>query len=232
MATQDTATDASFVDEEVIPGGTNANDSVATEKSQKEDRLVDLVQMNEVLSLRPQCISRQNRKAPMKCCCLGVMHGKPEYCHAVAEYQILFESMTFVDQKRVVIEWMRANTNEGQKKLYRIPFVLDNGDDPDKYRPLKNALVCSNALMDLLNKGLRWWNDCGKHYRRNTLPQHKLTGKASNRKRKFLEQYEDDLIDHFEELKREAEPIATRYVREVTGETTLRDAEEDVLASM
>jgi hypothetical protein len=42
----------------------------------------------------------------------------------------------------------------------------------------------------------------------------------------FLKMYESDLDDHFEELKKEAEPIATRYVREMTGETTLRDTQD------
>ncbi|KAG7348931.1 hypothetical protein IV203_011528 [Nitzschia inconspicua] len=47
----------------------------------------------------------------------------------------------------------------------------------------------------------------------------------SNKKRKFLEDFEKTLEEHLEELQREAEPIATRYVREVTGETTLRDGD-------
>ncbi|KAG7344887.1 hypothetical protein IV203_032418 [Nitzschia inconspicua] len=51
----------------------------------------------------------------------------------------------------------------------------------------------------------------------------------SNKKRKFLEDFEETLEEHFEELQREAEPIATRYVREVTGEATLRDGEDGLI---
>ncbi|KAG7370302.1 hypothetical protein IV203_028048 [Nitzschia inconspicua] len=51
----------------------------------------------------------------------------------------------------------------------------------------------------------------------------------SNKKRQFLQTYEKELDEHFEEIKREAEPIATRYVRELTGESTLRDGEDNML---
>jgi hypothetical protein len=51
----------------------------------------------------------------------------------------------------------------------------------------------------------------------------------SNRKRGFQEAFDKNLEEHFECLKKEAEPIATRYVRETTGETTLRDKDDYLL---
>jgi hypothetical protein len=83
--------------------------------------------------------------------------------------------------------------------------------------------------MDLLLKGLRFWKSCVHHHTSNTIPSHKLKGKLPNNKRKFLEDYQESLNEHFEELEKEAEPIATRYVRELTGETTLRDRQDDLV---
>jgi hypothetical protein len=77
--------------------------------------------------------------------------------------------------------------------------------------------------MRLFGKGYRWWKNCLDHHDNMTLPMHNLTGKIANKKRSFLKMDERDLNDHFEELKKEAEPIASWYVREETGEATLRD---------
>ncbi|KAG7353955.1 hypothetical protein IV203_003311 [Nitzschia inconspicua] len=44
-----------------------------------------------------------------------------------------------------------------------------------------------------------------------------------------MKDHEPSLKKHFAELVREAEPIATRYVRELTGETALRDGEDDLV---
>jgi hypothetical protein len=186
------------------------------------------VERNLGLGLRDHCINKHT-KGNMACNCLSVLRGCEDYCQAVAEYQIMFAKLDFVEKKKIVIEWMRSNPNEGAKKRYRIPYILDPSDDAMKYQELKKCLVCQSAMMDILGTGYKWWRGCLKHYNQMTIPSHKLTGKMSNKKRKFLQDFEDDLKSHFEELEKEAEPIATRYVREVTGETTLRDADDSML---
>jgi hypothetical protein len=73
-----------------------------------------------------------------------------------------------------------------------------------------------------------WWYTCLKHSLNNTLPSHGLKGKTPNNKRKWDDQFRSALEEHFEQLKSEAEPISTGVVRELTGETTLRDADCEV----
>jgi hypothetical protein len=48
----------------------------------------------------------------------------------------------------------------------------------------------------------------------------------SNIKERWNELYFDSLVEHFEELRKEAGPIATRFVRERTGACTTRDDNE------
>jgi hypothetical protein len=78
MASQTSATDAPTNVEEETTVGTNEIDGDLTIQDRKEERLEEMVQSYEVFSLRSNCISRQNRRQPMSCCCLGVMKDKPE----------------------------------------------------------------------------------------------------------------------------------------------------------
>jgi len=197
-------------------------------KAKEEKRLRELIDRNLGFGTRVFCFNKNN-KTTMQCQCLSILCNNEKYCEAVAEFQLMFENFDFADRKKIVIEWMRGNANEAIRKKYRIPFILHAEDNSSDYLLLRNTLICSNAMMDVLSKGYKWWKDCVDHNKNMTLPMHKLTGKMSNKRRSFLSNFEEDLIDHFEELKLEAEPIATRYVREVTGETTLRDKDDTAL---
>jgi hypothetical protein len=119
--------------------------------------------------------------------------------------------------KKIVIEW-RCSSG----RIF-IPFILSPNDDPEDYNELKDLAICHNS------KRKTFWKSCVDHNSARTIPCHKLKRKTSNKKRKFLEDYEESLNEHFDELVKEAEPIATRYVREVTGETTLRDSKDDLV---
>jgi hypothetical protein len=89
------------------------------------------------------------------------------------------------------------------------------------------AKIYRDALMDLLlGVGKEWWLTCIKHCLNNTVPDFKLKGRKPNNKRRWDEMYFDSLVEHFEELRKEAVPMATRFVREKTGETTTRDAND------
>jgi hypothetical protein len=171
----------------------------------------------------------------------------PPFCSAVAEYQTYFCSLKREEQQKIAIEWMRTSeavrlNAPKNSPLYTIPFLLPppkGGDGEDKagndgqpfasslFKPLSETLICRDALMDLLGVGRRWWLAVINHCNNHTLPNHKLKGKPPNAKRKWDEMYADDLIQHFEELRKEAGPIATRFVREHTGEIAERDANED-----
>jgi hypothetical protein len=82
--------------------------------------------------------------------------------------------------------------------------------------------------MDLLGVGQRWWLSVTTHCNNHTPPNHNLKGRPP--KGKWNEMYANDLINHFEELRKEAAPIATRFVQERTpGEITERDTNVDAV---
>lgn len=200
------------------------------EKKTDEELVKLLTKFNfDVLASKDFC-NDKFKGGKLKCNCLSILaEGEDNiFCQAVAEYQLVFGRQKGEEQKRLVIEWMRSNLNVRHKR-YRIPFITSSDDDPEDYIPLKEATACPSAIMELLGKGRRWWNTCKEHADRNTLPSHKSKGKISNNKRKFNTGYAQALKDHFELLKKEAEPVATGWVREKTGETTLRDANDEVL---
>jgi hypothetical protein len=65
----------------------------------------------------------------------------------------------------------------------------------------------------VIGQSKTWWWTCAKHAKQNTVPgHHKLKGKPSNRRKPFNFHFGDALIDHFENLKKEAGPIPTRFV--------------------
>ena len=200
-------------------------------KKTAEELLNEKVVLNESLGSKLFCWD-SNHKKDLSCSCLRILHGRRDYCQAVGEFQVMFDSLSFTEKKKVVIEWMRnLPDDDGGNTIqeYRIPYILHANADLEQYQDLRNKRICVTAMRALLGKGRDWWKSCVDHHKSMTLPNHKLTGKISNKKRKFLGDFQEQLEEHFEELQREAEPIATRYVREVTGETSLRDDQDDLL---
>jgi hypothetical protein len=59
----------------------------------------------------------------------------------------------------------------------------------------------------------------------NTLPSDAFKGRTPNNKRRWNDICHEALIGHFEDLKREAKPIATGVVRDITEELSLRDTD-------
>jgi hypothetical protein len=112
-----------------------------------------------------------------------------------------------------------------QPKLrFAIPFLLSKDDNPNDYANLRSTKICGSALLDIIGKGKKWRYKCRNHAISNTLPSHGLKGRVPNNKRKWNDLYEVALEQHFEQLVKEAEPTAVGLVRELTGETSLRNA--------
>jgi hypothetical protein len=61
------------------------------------------------------------------------------------------------------------------------------------------------------------------------VPVHGLKGQPSNGKRKFREEEEAHLIEFFIEIKEFAEPSATRFVVEKTGESLTHNDDDTEL---
>jgi hypothetical protein len=208
----------------------------------------EFVAYNEKLSLS-KCVHRvQPRRLGQskekQCTCLHVLQqeSSPQFCEAIAEYQVYFGGSNRRQKQMIVIEWIRCsqlyNQDEGRfsqagnsSLLFPIPFIVgeDEGDCSTAFNNLKAAKICRDALMDLLGvAGKEWWLTCIKHGLNNTVPDFKLKGRKPNNKRRWDEMYFDSLVEDFEELRKEAIPKATRFVREKTGETTTRDAKDKV----
>ncbi|KAG7350227.1 hypothetical protein IV203_009587 [Nitzschia inconspicua] len=58
----------------------------------------------------------------MTCHCLQILSDEV-FCTAVAEYQVMFFTKDEVEQKKVVIEWLRNGSAETES--FRIPFVIE-----------------------------------------------------------------------------------------------------------
>jgi len=134
-----------------------------------ESKLQKLSQKNLELGRRLSCFNR-NTKTHLQCNCLSVLKDNVRYCQAVAEYQLMFRAKSSTEGKKILIEWMRSRT----QRNFRIPFILHQEDDADYYTELRNALICSNSLMDLLDRSTNWWRSCAFHHRTMTIPEHKL----------------------------------------------------------
>lgn len=202
-------------------------------KTRNDEELVDsFVLYNHSLSSRQCCISRF-RGNNLSCNCLSVLSKAPDdhpdiFCEAVAEYQVYFGRLEWKEQKKIAIEWIRSNQSWARSKKFPIPFLIGTDDDVTRYKQLKECTICASSMMNILGKGREWWYSCSNHVDNSTLPEHKLKGKPSNRKARFDLLHKDALKAHFEELRREVIPIATRFVREKTGETTTRDDDDKI----
>jgi hypothetical protein len=203
------------------------------EKVSDEDLLWLFADYNEAIGCRECCVNRLSSNPKYLQCNCGELFGScQEFCMAVAEFQLYFGRESKLQQQKIVIEWMRVahhllqpgNTNKGRK--YSIPFLAPKNCDQSVYEDLRTTGVCASTLMDILGVGKRWWMRCNIHANNNTLPQHTLKGQPTNLKRKWNELFEDSLVEHFELLREDTGPIATRFVRERTGEITTRDDDD------
>jgi hypothetical protein len=219
-------------------------DTLRSNESMSDESIIEeFVGYNERMGRRPHCIHRvqaANGTAEKKCQCLHALGESVFCCEAVAQYQVYFGRKKRVDQQRMVIQSIQSSllfydssyANKYGSTMFPIPFLLSEDDCMPlaHYKSLREAKICRDSLMDLLGIGKLYWKTCLHHAINNTIPEYKLKGKKTNWKRRWDEMYYDSLVEHFEELRKEAGPIATRFVREKTGETTTRDDNEKVEA--
>jgi hypothetical protein len=217
-------------------------------KDRPDDQSIidEFICYNDRLASSPHCIHRvqsSGMKKEKNCCCLHVLNESPSYCEVIAQYQMYFGQLKRADQQRIFVDWIRNSLFHfnGHQQYHRrhahlsfgIPFLLSeddnalNGGNGGQYDRLRDAKICRDALMDILGLGKLFWETCLRHVRCNTLPEYKAKGRKSNIKERWNAVFFDSLVQHFEELRKEAGPIATRFVRERTGETTTRDDNED-----
>jgi hypothetical protein len=195
-----------------------------------DDELVDeFIIYNEDLASNPYCLHRvlQYSKKEKKCQCLHVLGESVFFCEAVGQYQLFFSKLKRSQQQIMLVHSMQSSlllndtlfAHKQSSILFPIPFILSEDDCTESGHfgdKLRKAKICRDALMDLLGLGKGYWLTCLQHAKNNTIPDYKLKGKKTNRKRQWDAMYYESLVEHFEELRKEAGPIATRFVREKT----------------
>ena len=158
------------------------------------------------------------------------MQGSP-LTRSVARFMVYFSKKDSIkEQQPIVIEWIKyaGNIANANKQMYLLPQLC--GDDDDIIECLDTAApdipkVCYSALLTVLGRGRKFWNTCKRHAAAGTLPEHGLTGRPSNRP--VDKELRESLHRFFNEIASFAEPRATRFTREITGQLDIRDEDND-----
>jgi hypothetical protein len=203
-----------------------------------DDDLIDAAvdYLHEQALLQSPCIDKGNCKA-RSCNCLEVFAEKEDeptqgspLTRSVARFMVYFAKKDhFKEQQPIVIEWIKyagniANANKNQYLLPRICLDDDNTEGLDDNAP-EIPKVCYSALLTILGYGRGYWDTCKKHAKAGTLPVHGLTGRPSNTP--VNEELQESMDRFFNEIACFAEPRATRFTRERTGQLDTRDEDDD-----
>ena len=143
----------------------------------------------------------------------------------LAEYLVRYAGMVRNVRRDLMYEWekvaqMLLANDSSDKLVYMMPGIPVGAG-------LAQRLICRNALLGFLNEGRKSWLSAMK----GPAFVHAGLGKKgilSGRGKANIEVYES-LNTFFSELKQEAQPFATRIIREQTGLTTRDDDPDDVL---
>jgi hypothetical protein len=221
-----------------------AYESMKKEGLTKDDVFHLFVSYNRSLATQGKCYDT-NKQKTVECDCLCILDSEHDRedageiglpYQAIAEWQMDFASQDKLSQQREIIHMIRygmgppRTRSRDTHKKYSIPFLAvhdgtEEGhiDHNQRMLVIMEAWICKHALQALIGYRYHAWKtvlDCAED---RMLPTHKLKGLESNNKRKWEELYATSLIHHFEQLKQEAGPIATRTVRELGGQVTERD---------
>jgi hypothetical protein len=141
----------------------------------------------------------------------------------VSRFALSFGERTRSGQLDSAVDWCRyAKPTPSNNKCFLIPYSADR--DLAVQGRLQEHKICER-----IDEYLRFWQDAVENIRaaaRNSslAPQHGNVGKR-NRERKILDSPAMILLqDHFNQLISWSEVQATRFVREMMGEVTKRDA--------
>lgn len=220
------------------------------------DVFMEFMDYNLYLSKRGRCFDRaKGVRYPLSCHCLGWLNNGPGgiFYEAVANYQVstaragkVAQQVDMINrikmaevQKKYKINFYNAEAGRHSPKVYTVPFILPTGflqelkKNPGMVNPydeFENNPICKHALMDICGFGQHMWETCEFHARTNSQPCHLSKGKLPNNKVKWDSNFAAPLHRHFEYLIRnESGPLATRTVREQTGQQTMRDTNDKVV---
>jgi hypothetical protein len=218
------------------------NKKLAKEHDDEELIKIGIDFLEEEALLRACCIDKMNLR-PRKCSCLTIFEKVEEdvvnpLTLSVARYMVYFSKKQKFDQQMIVIEWIKyANREPTNLTPFVVPFLSDDAEDgngngnedgDDNNRVFGSATtICASALLTILGYSRSFWDTCQMCAKKGRIPTHGLTGRDSNRR--MDDELQVDLHVFFLEMMELAEPRATRFIRERTGQLQTRDTEDDLL---
>jgi hypothetical protein len=213
-----------------------------------DEDLVDIgVQfLQEQSLLQFHCRDKQ-RGSNLLCSCLSIFRKEEEaweypLAEMVARYMVFFARLSKPEQQRTVIDWIRYSLgNSGARKTdsemrFLLPIIAnadeldETDDDCVQFKAARDLAmeyrVCYSAMLTIVGYSWRFWRRCKSAACSGVLPVHGLTNRRSNHRISL--EGEIELQCFFDEMVALAEPLPTRFVREITGELTTRDTNTEL----
>ena len=213
-----------------------------------DEDLVDIgVQfLQEQSVLQFHCRDKQ-RGSNLLCSCLSIFRKEEEaweypLAEMVARYMVFFARLSKPEQQRTVIDWIRYSLgNSGARKTdsemrFLLPIIAnedeldETDDDCVQFKSARDLAmgyhVCYSAMLTIVGYSWRFWRRCKSAACSGVLPVHGLTNRRSNHRISL--EGEIELQCFFDEMAALAEPLPTRFVREITGELTTRDTNTEL----
>ena len=157
------------------------------------------------------------------CSCMKILaeEDNQPIANNIARYMVLQWAPMKLDTRRAIMfEWDRYASSSSERRKYLLPMCPP---EEEELEPETQIKVCRNAITGILDIGRRLLESS----LRNPGKKHGHTGAESNNRKALTEVYESMDV-FFEKLKTEAQPFATRIIREETGTTTRDDDPDDV----
>ncbi len=159
-----------------------------------------------------------------KCTCLHILRDA-KVRNAVAKWCVQFSEMKETEQNQIVLDWVRyarlTNPKRNTKmKCYLIPYHSDEVNNIS-LEPLQNSPVCTSAIMAICGIGEKRWSEIIGRSKKSSQVKPHGNNENSNAKIKADNPVIKNLTEHFKKIEDMAEVVATRTVREITGEITL-----------
>ena len=214
-----------------------------------DDELVDIgVQFLQEQTLLHCCCKSKLNGRNKKCECLTIFAEEDdadEYplTRAVARFMVYFGKKKKSEQQMLVIEWIKygaAAADARDPTPYLLPVLVDDDDvddaDDEAGDPINadgnaiaayNRKICESALLTIIGYSRTFWTTCKQCAKEGTIPTHGLAGRPPNNS--ISDELSVELHLFFADMQDFAEPIATRFIREKTGELDTRDEDDDVL---
>ena len=177
------------------------------------------------LSEAGSCRNRWKKEGEnFSCDCLSVLQNDL-LRRSISSFALEFSQRRRKDRLWCLIEWYRYGNPRPKNHL---AFCLPTDIDipvPEEILSI-NYKICKSALMNVCGIGKGIWATVYDCVKKKKSPSHKLEGRPSNNKRNMNSEEIVSLRSHFVQLQQYSEVQATRFVREETGEVTLRDGED------